>query len=270
MNIKLFFVGSLLLVGLIGCGSSKIMISNSPNSKIVIDGNHKDWTGKLKYFEDERVAIGFQNDEEHLYLCMVTADKMIAKKIMALGLTIWFRPDNDEETIGLVYPLRMNNVSSKGLLGKNRNKKGSSDFEMTVNAMMQNQGEFEIINDDDEILYSASLGSKDGYKIKVGVVNQKFVYEAQVPIGDNELAQIPVNIFPNEKINIEFQSGEIDFDEMRGNGGMQGVGMGQDGGYAMQGGGRGSMQYGGRGGESRMGLEKFELDINLKLTASGK
>jgi hypothetical protein len=268
MKIKIILSVGLLLFSFIGCSSSELMISKVPKTKIVVDGNHEDWNGKLKYFEDEKAAIGFQNDEDYLYFCLVTADKANAKKIMALGLTVWFQPSGDEETIGLVYPLRMDNISPKSLMGMNRNNNGDSDFDMTVFAMMQNQGELELINDDDEILYSAALGSNEGFKIKVAAVNQQFVYEAQVPIGNNELAQIPINVFPNEKINVEFETGEINFDEMRGSGGMQGQGMGKGGGGGMQGGGqggRGSMQSGGRSGQSRMGMERFRLEVDLKL-----
>ena len=265
MNIKIVLIAGLLLFGLIGCGWSELMVSKIPGSKIVVDGNHEDWTGKLKYFENERVAVGFQNDEDYLYFCLVTADKANARKIMALGLTIWFQPSGDEETIGLLYPLRMDNVSPKNLLGMNRNKNVNSDFELTVNRMMQNQGEFELVNDDDEILYSAALGSNDGFKIKVGVVNQQFIYEAKVPIGNNELAQIPINVFPNEKISIQFETGEIDMEEMKQNGNMRSPGMGQGGGGMQGGGGRGAMQSGSHSGKSRMGLERFKLDVDVKL-----
>lgn len=263
-------VAVVALFSLAGCTSSVLMLSDTPKSKIIVDGKHEDWNGKLKYFEDERTAVGFQNDEDFLYLCLVTSDKTNAKKIMALGLTIWFESENDDETIGLKYPLRIENISPKNIMGMNGNNKKNrkSDFEMTVQAMMQNQGEFELVNDDDEILYSAAIGGNDGYKIKVGVENQQFVYEAQLPIGNNELAQIPINIFPNEKVKVEFETGNIDFDELRGNSEMQMSGMGQGGrgGGSMQSGGqggrRGSMQGGGR---SRMGVEKFNLEIELKL-----
>jgi hypothetical protein len=79
---------------------------------------------------------------------------------------------------------------------------------------------------------------------------------------------MPINIFPEEKVIIEFETGEIILGEMKKNGGMQqGKGGGQSGG--MQGGGqglRGDMQGGsGRGGSSRMGMERLNLDVEVKL-----
>ncbi|NOX65572.1 MAG: hypothetical protein GXO85_07175, partial [Chlorobi bacterium] len=98
--------------------------------------------------------------------------------------------------------------------------------------------------------------------IKVGGTNQQFVYEAKIPIGNNSLAQFPINIFPNEKVEIEIKTGEIDMSEMRGEGMVNGSGMsgGGPGGGGMRGGGKG-----GRAGGGSTFMEKLSLDIDLKL-----
>ena len=133
MKRKIILVVGLSLLSFIGCSSSEPMLSSVADSKIVVDGNHEDWEGKLKYIDYKRVAVGFQNDDENLYLCLVTADKASAKKIIAFGLTIWFQPESNEETIGLLYPLPMDNGSSKNWMGMNKNNSDVSDFEMTIN-----------------------------------------------------------------------------------------------------------------------------------------
>lgn len=265
MNKKMIFIISLSLISLIGCSSSELMLSRATDSKIKIDGNQDDWNGKLKYYEDERAAIGFQNDEDNLYFCLVTSDKPSVMKIVTMGLTVWFEPENGDQTIGLQYPKKMDSVPPKNRMGKNRNQNNNSDFEVTVNTMLQNQGEFLLVDEDEEILYASPIGSSDGYEIKIAAVNKQFVYEAKIPIGNNSEAQLPINIFPNEKFTIEFETGEIDMDAMKRDGGMQ-----QDGGGGMPGGGqsggRGSMQGGSRGGSSRMGMESFSLEVEVKLS----
>jgi len=256
----------LIVITIVGCSSSEVLQSVATESKITIDGKHEDWDGKLKYYEDEEAALGFQNDEENLYFCLVTSNKSSVMKMMTLGLTIWFEPTNDEQIIGLQYPKKMDGNYLNDLKGKNRNKNNNSDFEMTVAAMMQHQGEFVLVDENYEILYASPIGSNDGYKIKVGAVNNQFVYEASIPIGNNSQAHMPINIFPKEKFTIEFETGEFDIEEMKKNGDMQALGMGQGG--RMQGGeqgGVGSMQSGGRGGSSRMGMERFRLDVVVKL-----
>lgn len=265
MNIRTIFIISLLFITIIGCGSSEMMISNSIENKIIVDGNQEDWNGKLKYFEDEKAAVGFQNDKENLYFCLVTTSKTNAIKIMSLGLTVWFKPDSDEQIIGLQYPKRMDEIKQQNLMGKNRNRDRNTDFEMTVNAMMQNQGELLLVDEENEIIYASSIGSNDGYEVKISGINNQFIYEAKIPIGENKLAQMPINIFSEEKVSIEFETGEIDLTELRKNGmGQQGMRGG------MQGGGqglRGDMQSAGAGsGRSRMGMERFNLEVDVKLS----
>lgn len=267
MNKMKFLVVGLSLLSLIGCSSTEMMLSNSTESKITVDGNQNDWNGKLKYFEDKRAAIGFQNDDDNLYFCLVSSDKSSVMKIMSMGLTVWFEPESGEQVLGLQYPKQMDKVGPQNLMGKNRNQNGSNDFETTINTMMQNQGEFLIVDEEEEIIYASPIGSNDGYEIKIGAVNQQFVYEAKIPIGNNNHAQIPINVFPDEKFTIEFETGEIDMEAMSKKGGQGG--MDQSGGGGMQGGGqglRGNMQSGGgRGGSSRMGMERFNLKVDVKL-----
>jgi len=267
MKRKIVLILGLLLLGIVGCSLSELMVS-SPVKDITIDGNHEDWSGKLKYYEDERVAVGFQNDDENFYFCLVTSDRATTMKIMTLGLTVWFEPENGEQEMGLQFPKRMEGASARSLLGTGRQKEENTDFEVTVNTMMQYQGEYLLVDEDEEIFYAAPLGSSDGFDIKLNVVNQQFVYEAKLPIGNNSLAQFPISIFPNENTTIRFETGEIDLDEIRRNGGIQQQGMGK-GGSGMQGGGqggRGSMQSGGRGGSNRMGMERLNFDVEVKLS----
>ena len=269
MSIKIIISLIIFLFGVIGCGSSELVVSDLAEN-ITVDGNHEDWNGKLKFFEDEKVAIGFQNDQENLYFCLVTSDRQTAMKIMLLGLTVWFEPENDDQEIGLQYPIKMENVSLRSIMGMMGNKSGKNDFDITINTIMQSQGEFSLIDGDDEIVYSSPVGSNDGYELKVSGTNQQFVYEAKLPIGNNGSAQFPINIFPDEKIEIEIETGKIDMSEMMGRGGMQpGMGMGKGGGMSGGGpGGGGGMRGDGKGGRAGGGstfMEQLSLDIELKL-----
>lgn len=267
MNKKMILIISLSLISLIGCSSSELMLSRATDSKIKIDGNQDDWNGKLKYFEDEKAAIGFQNDEDNLYFCLVTSDKPSVMKIVTMGLTVWFEPENGDQAIGLQYPKKMDSVPPKNRMGKNRNENNDSDFEVTINTMLQNQGEFVLVDEDEEILYASPVGSSDGYEIKIAAANRQFVYEAKIPIGNNSEAQMPIDVFPDEKFTIEFKTGEIDMDEMKNEGsGGRGSGSGGRGQGGGQSGGRGEMQGGSRGGSSRMGMESFSLEVEVKLS----
>lgn len=261
MNFKNVVITGLFLISFIGCSSSELMLSSAAEKGIVIDGNQEEWSGKLKFIENERAAVGFQNDDENLYICFVSADKSSVMKILSLGLTVWFQPENGEQMVGLQFPKQMDKVAPRSLMGKNREQDEKTDFEVTVKTMMQNQGEYSIVNEDEQILFASPLGSNTGYQIKIGAQNQQFVYEAKIPIGNNNLAQIPINVFPNEKIKIGFVSGEIDADEMKNDAPMDSEISDGRGSRDGMGGGRSS----GAGQPRRGGIKRLNFDVEVKL-----
>lgn len=267
MYLKNVFIIIIIFIIMVGCSSSEQMVSKVIEKLIVVDGNQEDWNGKLKFIEKEKVAVGFQNDSENLYFCFVTSNKSNAMKILSMGLTVWFKPGGNEQVLGLQYPQSMNRVAPQKLMGKNRNQDGNTDFEMTINAMMQNQGEFLLIDEDNVIIYASPIGSNDGYEMKIGAINQQFVYEAKIPIGNNALAPMPINIFPQESVTVEFETSEIDLEEIKKGGGMNSdMDQGAGGMYgAGQGGMRDGAMRGAHAGSNRMGLERLNFSINLKL-----
>ncbi|MBU1116961.1 MAG: hypothetical protein KKE09_17695 [Bacteroidetes bacterium] len=263
MNIKIVIASGLFLLSFIGCSSSEMIQSSAVETGIVVDGNQDEWSGKLKFIENERAAVGFQNDDENLYICFVSADKAGVMKILSLGLTVWFQPENGEQMVGLQFPKRMDKVAPRSLMGKNREQNEKTDFEVTVKTMMQNQGEYSIVNEDEEILFASPLGSNDGYQIKIGVQNHQFVYEAKIPIGNNNLAQIPINVFPSEKIKIGFVSGEFDKDEMKNDEPMDSEISDGQGSHNGMGGGHGNGA--GKQGLNRTGIKRLNFDVEVKL-----
>ncbi|MEN8191528.1 MAG: hypothetical protein ABFS12_01850 [Bacteroidota bacterium] len=267
MDILKIIIAGFLFAVIVSCSSSEMVVSNSVDKDIVIDGNHEEWSGKLKYYEDKRVALGFQNDDKNLYLCLVSSNRAIAMKIMTFGLTVWFEPENEVSSMGLRYPIRNENVTSQRLMGTKRDNQQYSDFELKVDAMMQTQSEFNLIDENEEIIFAAPIISNNGFEIKISSVNQQFVYEARVPIGDNNLAQIPLNIYPNERIAIRLETGEVDMDKMRESGEMNQTGMGKGSGGNKSGRSRGDGMHGSRrGSSSQIGSERLDFEVEVKLS----
>jgi len=258
MKIKIFGFAILFVFGFFGCSSTEIIQSNLLQNHIAVDGNQDDWNGKLKFIEEENVAIGFQNDDKNLYICLATADKANSIKLLSMGLTIWFEPENGEQKIGLQFPKQRNKTSPRNLMGKNRSQNEENDFDVSVKTMMQNQNEFSLINEDEEVIFVSPISGNHGYEIKIGTQNQQFIYEAKIPIGNNRLATMPIDIYPGEMVTVLLESGKIDMESVRRNsetdGGMQ------------TGGGQGSR--GGRGAGKADGIKRSEtsaLEFELKV-----
>ena len=59
---------------------------------IEVDGVDDEWTGATTYFEKQDVTVGLLNDEEFLYVSLVTSGP-VGRQAMATSLTVWFDPD---------------------------------------------------------------------------------------------------------------------------------------------------------------------------------
>jgi len=266
-KVKLFLI-LLVLISQVGCGSSDLIVSKSVDNEITIDGNQEDWNGSLKYFEDEKLAVGFQNDSIYLYLCITTSDRSNAMKILSLGLTVWFEPDSGEKVIGLRYPQKLERVNFRNIAAMNINKEDKYDFETIVATMLQYQNEYSIVNEDDYSLYAFPIGNKNGFEIKAGTSMGQFVYEVKIPIANNGESIVLVNVLPGEKLSVGFETGEFDIGEMRKNMSLSGMTSGGMRGGGRSGGGKSGVGRGGQRSGSGSGevAEQLEFWIEVKLT----
>ena len=82
------------------------LTSNSLDQEITIDGSEAEWINNLQPVTEENLALGIMNDDEHLYIALVTADMRVRTKIMALGMTLWLDPaGGTEKALGIRFPL---------------------------------------------------------------------------------------------------------------------------------------------------------------------
>src|SRR5260221_6895777 len=91
-----------------GCGSIELK-SHWRTREIVIDGKNTEWSDSLVTFKDQKFSIGLFNDENFLYVGLLTTDRDLQRQITRRGLTIWFdRNGGEEEKFGIHYPVGFN------------------------------------------------------------------------------------------------------------------------------------------------------------------
>jgi len=85
---------AIFVLGLAGCSYYKnYKLDSRPLAKaITIDGKSDDWHGNLYYSEDGQFNMGFLNDQDNLYVCLVVTDRFKRAQIVSRGLTVWFDP----------------------------------------------------------------------------------------------------------------------------------------------------------------------------------
>ncbi len=270
---KVLILFTVLFFILQGC-SDNAMESTWQSEVIVIDGSKNEWEGSLKYFEDEKVAIGISNDDDFVYFCLATSDNSKIMKILLTGFTIWLDPlSSDGETIGFQYPIKrkMTGIMDRSQHGTKGGQNSDKKLKQMIEKFKVEQNEILIVNHDNFPLNAYPLENKTGLEAKINYEMHQMVYELKVPLANNKFSNVYIDALPNELLKVGFESGEFDGPEGKERGGMNNAGApGKSGGMSrsgMAGGGRG----GNRGGSkanmaSRQELKspiEFWMDVKL-------
>ncbi|MBK8945109.1 MAG: hypothetical protein IPM32_07510 [Ignavibacteriae bacterium] len=211
----------IILFSVFSCADFEI-ISKWNEKEISIDGSKQDWKGKINYFEDEKVAIGVLNDDDNIYLCLITSDRSKILKILSNGFTIWFEsPNNYKNNFGIQYPIkkkfddRFENMpdfinENEPSNGDKIIKRGEIFPGKLFEKFKTEQNEILIINEDNFPLNVYKLKNDSGLEISANLEQNQFIYELKIPYAKNKTNKIYYDAFPNDDIILRFETGEIE------------------------------------------------------------
>ncbi len=279
MSIKSFMLYgfiSIALVGTSGCGSSTEIPSFWNNNEVVVDGNGAEWKSNTFYLNDQHVTIGARNDQNFLYICLMSSESQFRRQMVGAGLTIWFEADGGMGKWGVHYPIGFAG-QGKPPQDDNQDREGAQeDREQMMQAALQ-QLEILVPGKDDRQQFS-TLQQMPGIEAKIGNSTNSVVYELKVPlhkskdyqywIGPDNLATVKVSM---EMGNFEkgkrqsMNSGDEGGEGGEGGGGYGGGG--RRGGGGGMGGGRGG-RGGGGGRQQGSAPSQFKFNANIRLAAS--
>lgn len=246
---------------LAGCGEPELT-SIWADREIVIDGDHTDWEGAVRYFEDAGATIGIMNDATHLYLCLASTDLNIRRQVLGSGLTLWFEAsDGEDDRAGIKFPIGAREMGMR---------LGEPGERPDPDAMM---AWFEGLEPELEIVSSDGFNTRmfvaqaAGIEVDVGLTKGAFVYEAKIPLTDAGGAAAFIGAEAGSTIRLALETPEIDREMMRGRMGRGGPGGpgGRSGGGVRPGGGRGGMGGGMRGSGMRPDMPE-PLDVSVRVT----
>lgn len=202
-----------------GCGSVKETTSIWNNNGIKIDGDISDWQNSLVSIPDKKFAVGFKNDDKFLYVSLITDDRMKIMQMLRNGFITWFTPDGkNDKTFGVKFPMsnkdmkdeQLNNINRENFLLDNRD-----NMEKQLTKLIIQQKELEIINKEKFPLSLMPLANKEGIRAKLGYTENNFVYELQVPLKTDENYTYQIDTTPGGKVNIRFETEQIDSENIR-------------------------------------------------------
>ena len=280
MSIKSFMLCGFILIALVsisGCGSSTEIPSFWNNNEVVVDGNGAEWKSNTFYLNDQHVTIGARNDQNFLYICLMSSETQFRRQMVGAGLTIWFEADGGMGKWGVHYPIGFAG-QGKPPQDDNQEREGAQeDRDQMMQAALQ---QLEILGPgkDDRQQFS-TLQQMPGIEAKIGNGANSVVYELKVPlhkskdyqywIGPDNLATVKVSM---EMGNFEkgkrqsMNSGDEGGEGGEGGGGYGGGG-GRRGGGGGMGGGRGG-RGGGGGRQQGSAPSQFKFNANIRLAAS--
>ncbi|UCE40148.1 MAG: hypothetical protein JSV17_11855 [Candidatus Aminicenantes bacterium] len=220
---------ALALFTLVGCSTLKLE-STWKDRDITLDGKGGEWLGAKYYFEDSAISVGLINDEQYLYVSMMTENPMIRAQIMRQGLTIWLDPDGGKnKTFGIKFPLGKRGEEQEGERMDPPAMMDEMIREEIMQKLQESMTELEILGRDEKVLAKMDIEDTKGIEVKMRNVGGTFVYELKVPLVSREEYPFTIGANPGDTIGVGFLSPKMQMkrpNKMRGMGGMPPGGSG--------------------------------------------
>ncbi len=111
----------LLAINMCSAQSDKIATLQPPPSKIIVDGDIKEWGDSLRYYNSEKkLNYAIANTKDTLYMAIRISDRSEQKRVLGAGLTFSMDPKGKKkETFSITFPLNLNgNTPLAGLKEK--------------------------------------------------------------------------------------------------------------------------------------------------------
>jgi hypothetical protein len=200
-----------LAMGLAGCRTFNTFSTESRplDRQVIVDGKTDDWRGDLFVAEGERIELGFLNDRENLYVCLLTTDNFVRAQILMQGLTVWFDPQGKTNKVfGIKFPVGLPPGERKIPLGENPE---GPDLENLPKVPMT---EMEIIRSEKEPPQKLNVAEAQGIEVKVVPSSGLIVYELKIPLVKTEQHPIAVGVEPGKTVGIGFETPKFDPSQM--------------------------------------------------------
>lgn len=269
----------LLAVPMIGTAGKARLQSEWRSQPIVIDGVNNEWPALTSLGKDTRFSIAVRNDNENLYVVLMTSDTATALQAVNEGLIVWFDSEGgSKKRFGLKYPLGREDHGSgdaqpkggrpgdragappEGEGGPGGPEAAPQDPEsLWRQALVEGRmRQAEVLGPDKDDHRLLMLDLRQSIRAKIGRADGIMVYELCVPLARTPDVPEGLGVKPGAVISIGVERPERDLAKERekekekeresGKGSFSGSSGQQPGMGGGQGGMRGAGRMGGPGG----------------------
>jgi hypothetical protein len=82
------------------------ILSEWPSSQTVVDGVNTEWSRVTTISKDVRLSIGVRNDDQHLFIALITSDSATSLRLLNEGLIVWIDSSGGtKKRFGIKYPI---------------------------------------------------------------------------------------------------------------------------------------------------------------------
>lgn len=226
-----------------GCSSASEVTAIAPSKPIIIDGKSDDWAGHLLYYRNEKLTLGVSNDNDFVYLCVMSSDQSVYRTILMRGLTVWFDTTGGS---GKYFGMRFPTEAAPPDMQANREEPPGTMDEMMVRRA-EGATKLSVIGTKKDTRTEMLLPGKNGLDARIGYKPGVFVYEMKVPLGVDLGDGLKLAFSRDNQLGIRLETTEM---EKR----MPSMRDKSQGGSA-DGGGEGGMQAGNEGMQGEGGRE---------------
>ncbi|MDP2885290.1 MAG: hypothetical protein Q8P51_09755 [Ignavibacteria bacterium] len=240
----IFSIAAALVFFLQGCGSSLQLTSKWSEHKIQIEGDLKEWSDSALFVQKDDIRCGVMNDNEFLYVCVISSKPNLGRQVMFRGMTVWFDPNGGEKkTLGIRFPIGM---GGRDIMTRPEGDEGGQRGYRVEAMERQALNEFEYVGPTEMDLQRVSRLQGQGVEMHLTSTPERFVYQLRVPLAYSSAHPYAVESRPGAPIGVGF---ETNTPQRPGQptGGGEGRGDGGRGGQPGMGGGRGGRIPGGAG-----------------------
>jgi hypothetical protein len=262
-----------LLPLLAGC-SSIVLESRWREGQTTIDGVGAAWRDTLVLLDDKKTFLGLLNDNDYLYIRIVTTNRDFEGQIVRQGLTWWFDRDGGEKKqFGVRFPLGIGRSSEMREFRRDRNEKQQRRRRDSIFVPVN---DLEIFGPDEGSQHRMTFAQATGIDARFRTSLDTLTYTLKVPISSSGYFPYTIGSTPGTMVGIAVETlntggagraSEGEGDE----GGRRGGGYGGRGGYGGSFGGRGGFGGGGFGGGrpgASVQTKPFSQFVKVRLATS--
>jgi len=243
------FVACFFLM-LAGC-SSHVLESRWNEGPTTIDGIGAAWHDTLASLDDKKTFVGLLNDQDYLYVRLVTTNRDLESQIIRQGLTFWFDRDGGEKkNFGIRFPLGIYGSGGMGGYGRGRDDEQAYRRRDSIFVPVN---DLEIFGPDQGEQHRLTFAKAKSIDARFHTSFDTLTYTLKVPISSSGYIPYSIGARPGTIVGVTIESsnnggGGRPSEGSGGEGGGRGGGYGGRGGYGGGLGGRGGYGGGGFGG----------------------